>query len=84
METDQKKCDRRIVTLKRSIREKMLGQPEFSVLDMLRSEHDLTEALKSYRFVLAPIVSELAAGYANYHIDHERIVTNRNCGVYVH
>lgn len=51
-----RKCQRRIVTLKRSIREKMLGQPEFSVIDMLRSEHDLTEALKSYRFLLAPIV----------------------------
>ncbi len=56
VETDYRKFGRNIVTPQAGIRGAVIGQSDFSMIEIMRSPYDLKEASKKFKFALIPKV----------------------------
>eukprot|EP01038_Epipyxis_sp_PR26KG_P004345 gene4345-6149_t len=72
LETDPKKYSRTVTSLSSTVKSAMLGNEDFSMSDLLTSEHDLQLASKNYKFGLLPKVSsELMASTHHEFLAHD-------------
>jgi hypothetical protein len=59
IETNAKKFERHLTSLKNTLKVTALGTQEFKMKDILNSEYDLKEAALKYKFALMPKVGFL-------------------------